>query len=516
MKSKKLLSILLAGAMVFSMAACGEEGTQQTPGTEESAKQPSDTKVEEASINFEDGNSGFVMMGTKARKADDSKVSVKDYNGSKALFVENLTGGEQYIGIDVDALLGDKVTEVSTIQMTIGTEYADGTFSSSSGNLYAYTGADLNETKLDAWSVYLENKNPKIVTFSMKDSSGNPISFTAGDNNYIVLLKDTDNGTVASSMYIDDIVFKDANGNVLAADTSAVMDEPFEGYRKVEKKEEPAAAGSVTVSVDESYAGDWGATAAIPASAFEGFGGDVTVTLKFELQSGYDYYLLNPIDFADWASMKDSYTDLTAKTAAEEGDKYHLQADGFIVIDDQNNAELSFTVNAEGVAAMVNNGAGLSAQTYGVTVYEAVLADAAGGASAPAAGKTIALDEDYVGDWGAITAISAEELANYPNGATVTFKIELQKGYDYYLIGPIDYSDGWNKIGAYTNLTPKTAAEEGDLYHLQSDGFIVVDDQNNEEITFTISAEGIAAIVANGAGLSAQTFGVLVYEAVIQ
>ena len=118
LKSKKLLSILLAGVMVLSMAACGGDGSE---GTNETTQQPTNTTVEGASIDFEDGNSAFVMMSTKPRKADDSTLSVKDFNGSKALFVENHTGGELYIGIDVDALLGDKVTEVRSIQMDIGT-----------------------------------------------------------------------------------------------------------------------------------------------------------------------------------------------------------------------------------------------------------------------------------------------------------------------------------------------------------------------------------------------------------
>jgi len=508
LKSKKLLSILLAGVMVLSMAACGGDGSE---GTNETTQQPTNTTVEGASIDFEDGKSAFVMMSTKPRKADDSTLSVKDFNGSKALFVENHTGGELYIGIDVDALLGDKVTEVRSIQMDIGTEYADGTFSASAGNLYAYTGADLKENKLAGWSVYMANKNPKTATFAMEDADGNPISFTAGNNNYIVLVKDDDTGAVASSMYLDNIAFIDANGSVIAADSSAVMEEPFEGYRKVVKEEEPAAPGSVTVALDESYMGDWAATTAIPAAEFAAFSGDVTVTLKYEVQSGYDYYLLKPIDLTDWTGMESYYTDL-AVSAAVEGQAYHLQDDGFIVIDSMAAGEITFTISAAGVQKLVTGGAGLAGQTYGATVYEAVLTGTAGGGSTS---KTVAMDESYAGDWSATVAIPAAEFAGLSGDVTVTFKYEVTGDKDYYLVKPIDLADWAGMETYYTDLTASAAAAEGATFHLQDDGFIVIDSMADGEITFTISAAGVEKIVNGGAGLAGQTYGVVVYEAVL-
>ncbi len=510
MKSKKLLSILLAGVMVLSMAACGEEGSEGTDGTVQ--QQPENTQVTESSIDFEDGQSAFVMMSTKARKADDSNVSVKDFNGSKALYVENVAGGEMYIGIDVDALLGDKVTEVASIQMDIGTQYADGSFSASAGNLYAYTGESLTENKLDAWSVYMENKNPKTVTFALKDGDGNPISFTAGNNNYIMLVKDDDTGVVPASMYLDNIAFIDANGNVLDADTSAVMEEPFEGYRRVVEEEEPEtpAVNSTTVVLDDAYKGDWGQTTTIGADVLSAFAGqDITVTYKFELEGGYDYWLWCPMDAA-WTKLGSAMTGLPEKSAADEGDLYHMQADGFIVIDDTANNTLTFTVKAADLDAIIAAG-GLSGQTYGVTTFEATVAGAAGGA-APT--EKVTLDDAYKGDWGQTTTIGADVLSKYAGAdLTVTYKFELESGYDYWLWAPMDAA--WTKLGsAMTGLPEKSAADEGDKYHMQADGFIVIDDTANAELTFTIKAADLDAIIAAG-GLSGQTYGVTTFEVVL-
>ena len=70
MKNKKLLASLLAGAMVLSLAACGEEPSgsssveESTSEVQQSAEaEPTAEPAPEAapaSIDFEDGNMGFV------------------------------------------------------------------------------------------------------------------------------------------------------------------------------------------------------------------------------------------------------------------------------------------------------------------------------------------------------------------------------------------------------------------------------------------------------------------------
>ncbi len=513
MRKARLFAVVMAAVMTLSLAACGGQQEEAKPSvTPEPTKTeatpiPTPEPTKEASIDFEDGNYGFVMMSTKKRKADDSNLSIANYNGSKALYVERVENDEMYVGIDIDAFLGSEVTKVRTISVDVGTEHSDGNFASTAGYLTAYVGEDLKETQLEGWSVYMKNKNPKTVTFTLPED----VAFTAGNDNYVIFSKLEDNGAVISNLYLDNIRFMDANGNVLKGDTSVVM-EPVAGFLKRAETEDetPSGASDVKVALDDSYKGDWSQTTSIPAEAFASFSGDVTVTFKFELVGGYDYYLWAPMSTNDWAKLGSAKTGLPEKTAAEEGDLYHMQADGSIVIDDQANNTLSFTIKAEDVAAIVAAG-GLCGQTYGVTTFEAVLSDPnAGGMT-----EKVALDDSYKGDWSQTTAIPAEVLSKFAGSdVTVTFKFELTGGYDYYLWAPMSLND-WAKLGsAKTGLPEKTEAEEGVPYHMQADGSIVIDDQTKNEITFTIKAADLDAIIAAG-GLCGQTYGVTTYEAVV-
>jgi hypothetical protein len=86
LKSKKLLSLLMAGTMVLSMAACGGEEastpdpTQAPAPTEAPAAEPTAEPapapvVEDASIDFEDGNMGFLQVYTVPANADAANAS---------------------------------------------------------------------------------------------------------------------------------------------------------------------------------------------------------------------------------------------------------------------------------------------------------------------------------------------------------------------------------------------------------------------------------------------------------
>ena len=236
MKSKKLLACLLAGVMVLSMAACGEKAptttddsvepsTQESSSVVEESKTPEAPVVEEVSVDFEDGSMSFVKLYTQPANADNSELAVVDYNGSKQLQVKNIDGKVPYVAIDVTSLLGADVAKIAQIEMSITTEYATGNFSSSSGKIYSWVGADLVEVK-DDWSVYLKTKNPnKAIS---KVSAGE--EFVADAGNIIIVAMDTDNGTVEgngnATMYIDNLRFLDASGNLLKADSSVAFVAP--------------------------------------------------------------------------------------------------------------------------------------------------------------------------------------------------------------------------------------------------------------------------------------------------
>lgn len=231
MKRQKFLACLLAGAMVLSMAACGDkpvdntpDDTSTTPSTEESTPAPEETDPvdEAASIDFEDGNMAFVAPYTQPADAADVELSIVDFNGSKALQVKNLTGKVPYIAIDVTALLGADVAKVATVEMTLGTSFDNGGFSAVSGKLIAWSGEDLTETT-DDWSVYMASKNPAKVVATLAAGE----EFIADAGNILMVQLKTDNGVTEgngnATLYIDNIRFLDASGNLLTADSSVAF-----------------------------------------------------------------------------------------------------------------------------------------------------------------------------------------------------------------------------------------------------------------------------------------------------
>ena len=196
----------MTGAMAASMAMCAQ-AEEAAPG---------------ASIDFEDGNMGFVAAYTQPADAAEVELSVVDYNGSKALQVKNLSGGVPYVAIDASSLLGADVAKVASIELGMGVSHEDGKFYACSGSLIAWSGTDLVETT-DPWSVYLESANPKKAVATL--SAGE--EFVADAGNMLVVQLKTDNGATEgagnATLYIDDIRFLDADGNVLAADSAATF-----------------------------------------------------------------------------------------------------------------------------------------------------------------------------------------------------------------------------------------------------------------------------------------------------
>jgi len=181
------------------------------------------TEAAAPSIDFEDGLYGFAGMDMSAGNADASVLSVVDYNGSKALKVE-VQGKVPYVIFEISALLGEDVAKVAAVSMDIGIDNgADGKFYACSGRIYKYFGTDLEKT-YDEWAVYLASKNPNTAKMEMDEDE----AFLADAGNYIVVSKETDNyatktGDTPVSMYIDNVYFYDAEGNVLPVDTAALF-----------------------------------------------------------------------------------------------------------------------------------------------------------------------------------------------------------------------------------------------------------------------------------------------------
>lgn len=228
MNAKKLLALVLALMMVVSMAACAT--TEPDPTSEPETTQAPTEKQEDptpakdpASVDFEDGNMGFVALYEGMANADASTLELVDYNGSKALKVTNGSGKVPYVAFDVWSLLGENAANVASIEMTMGIENPGDKFYACSGKVFLWNTKELSKSSY-GWSVYMENKNPKSSVVTLKDQT-----FSADVAPIMVVSLDTDNGASVAgnaTLYIDDIRFFDASGNLLTADTTVEFAAP--------------------------------------------------------------------------------------------------------------------------------------------------------------------------------------------------------------------------------------------------------------------------------------------------
>jgi len=232
---RKILACLCAGAMILSMAACGNSDDlepasvelSQAESTAAEESKPEDVvqpETVEVSVDFEDGNYDFAKVYLVPGNADASQLSLVDYNGSKALQIKSTQGKVPYVGIDVSGLLGDNVSRLAAIEMTMGIAYEDGSFNSASGEVITWWGEELEEKKYD-WSVYREDQNPKVAVVELDSKK----LFTAGNDNIMIINLKTDNGLAdhgSATLYIDDIRFLDVSGNLITADTTVAFNAP--------------------------------------------------------------------------------------------------------------------------------------------------------------------------------------------------------------------------------------------------------------------------------------------------
>ncbi len=231
MKAKKVLACLMAGAMVLSLAACGGTETTETPATsveetttaepvaEEKTEPVAEVEVKEdtpKSITFDEGSVSFLGKDTVCNpSADDSVIELGDFGGDSAAVITP-QGNKPFVAIQMDAMLGDAISSVASVDLTLAIAAPDGQFHSVSGKVYMVKGEDKSFQGSD-WSIYMEKQIPKTITYTL------PGAAVAGD--YLVLSMESDvakdEGVGQTTLSILDITFKDASGNVLAADSAA-------------------------------------------------------------------------------------------------------------------------------------------------------------------------------------------------------------------------------------------------------------------------------------------------------
>ena len=223
MKRHRLLACFLAGVMAVSMTACNQQGDTKEPqseGTESSVEEVKTFAYDTAaSITFEDGKTGFLGSDFSINPAAKETVFESvSRDGQKAVKITSADAGKLYVGIQMDALLGDRIGEVKTVEFTLESECRDkGNFVATSGKIYSYLGED-NQRSEKPWSIYLEKGNPKTVSYELpaKAVEGNTLvlSLEVNDGNSFLADRQT-------ALYLYSISFKDAAGKVLAADSSA-------------------------------------------------------------------------------------------------------------------------------------------------------------------------------------------------------------------------------------------------------------------------------------------------------
>ena len=292
---KKLLSVLLLITMVMG---CIPVLAEDAPATV---------------IDFADGNFAFFGVDMSAGNADACELSVVDYKGGKALRVD-VKSKVPYVALNIEGLLGENYTRLASMSFDVGVELgSDGKFYAQSGKVYTVTGEDMVKTGHD-WSVYMKNKNPKTakVAFSA--------TLTAGIGEYMLITKETDTfvdsgrfvGEEARDIYLSNLQFFDAEGNVLPLDLTAEWVAP--------NTEADLSNLSVLTNVVEfpgftCEGGGWSQsgfsmTEEIRAALVPGS----VVTISYESEAN-NIWLVFPDSAAGWKRIQQQTADTDGKTA---------------------------------------------------------------------------------------------------------------------------------------------------------------------------------------------------------
>ena len=310
MKARKLLAWILSAVLVLSMAACGAPAPAETTAAPETeAPAPVETQPVEVpkSVDFEDGNFGFVALYEGMANADASTIEVVDYNGGKALKVTNGSGKVPYVAIDVWSLLGEAAANVTTINMTMGIENPDGEFYACSGEVILWNSKELSKNT-DGWSVYLEKKNPKVATIALEAEDGQV--FSADVAPIMVVTLNTDNGATAgaanANLFIDDITFLDAAGNVIPADSSVTFAEPdgFSGDKDMSNLQHLKATTVALEGMAGKTAGAWAQDGVEMTEEFKAaLVPGAIIEIEYSSTSG-DMWIVMPDSAAGWMRVQ--------------------------------------------------------------------------------------------------------------------------------------------------------------------------------------------------------------------
>ncbi|GHV05660.1 hypothetical protein FACS1894217_02930 [Clostridia bacterium] len=220
-----LLSVVLM--LSFTLAACSTDDAKTSPTnsptgatTDKSTDKPSDNPTAAAGItgiDFKDGKFDFVKMDLSQKTTSpDFKLELAEFDGAPALKVAPVGSKKPFIAISVDGLVED-VAAIASVDVQLAVKSKDGEFWAASGEIIAYSGADLTETK-GKWAINTEETNPKIATLNVKTA------FASGKGNYVAINPTLDDGTAYkghNEYYILGIGLKGADGKYLTTNSGA-------------------------------------------------------------------------------------------------------------------------------------------------------------------------------------------------------------------------------------------------------------------------------------------------------
>ncbi|MBO7402527.1 MAG: hypothetical protein J6U10_06005 [Lachnospiraceae bacterium] len=315
---KRILALIMAVVLVVSLAACGEKPTTSTPEPTPSTapaptKEPTKAPVQlptDGSLTFEDGNLSFAKVYMKHATSDASTLEIADYNGSKALKITKAAEGKKpFVAFDVNSLLGENAAKVAKVAMTIGTEYADGSFSATEGSIYFWTDKNVSSMAKESWSVYVKNKNPKVVEYNMPEG----VTFGADVPAFMFQMNTdlgADNGHGSATIYLDNISFFDASGNLIKpASTEVAFVNPV-GFEDTEEDRSNLVtlADAVEFKGFQTSGGKWSQTGFdIPQEVLDALVPGSVVEFTFSTKDGGDtdgdIWLVLPNAAAGWSRI---------------------------------------------------------------------------------------------------------------------------------------------------------------------------------------------------------------------
>ena len=176
-------------------------------------------------VDFEDGNFSAFTVAVKADGSvdgDPALLSVVDFNGSKALFIDSQAKGTPKIKFDMTSLVGaSNLDKVKTVSIDLVITQPDAVAVPWQGGAIGATqGADGNTWYQGIeWSLQDDLKGTsdvKTITTTFGDGFG-----FVNDTPATYLLMNW--GNSGSDMYIDNVKFLDAEGNAVALAVTEVV-----------------------------------------------------------------------------------------------------------------------------------------------------------------------------------------------------------------------------------------------------------------------------------------------------